>query len=187
MKRGFIRIVFVSMAAVGQVFCPAQVRGQGGGGDQFLDGIGETALVARYVFNGNERDASRNTLHATLRGSGASYVDDARFGKVLSLPGGKGAYVQIPGQALEGVDAISVSGWIQVRSSEPAQRFFDFGQSANSNFFCVPVGVSASEGFRAGITRTGLAGALGPQAVRRFESLSGQAAFPSWAHRRRSE
>ena len=34
------------------------------GGDQFLDGIGETSLIARYVFNGNAEDSSRNQLHA---------------------------------------------------------------------------------------------------------------------------
>ena len=33
-------------------------------GDQFLDGIGETSLVARYVLNGNAEDSSRNQFHA---------------------------------------------------------------------------------------------------------------------------
>ena len=47
----------------------SSVRSQSGG-DQILDGIGETALVARYVFNGDANDASRNALHATLRGAG---------------------------------------------------------------------------------------------------------------------
>ena len=28
------------------------------GGDQFLDGIGESALVARYPFSANERDTT---------------------------------------------------------------------------------------------------------------------------------
>jgi hypothetical protein len=40
-------------------------------GDQILDGIGETGLVARYVLGGHAEDASRNHLHAALRGSGA--------------------------------------------------------------------------------------------------------------------
>src|SRR5665811_1091062 len=86
-----------------------------GGGDLFLDGIGETALVARYIFNGNERDASRNTFHATLQWTGATYVEDPQFGRVLSLPGGKGAYVRLPGQTLDGLDTVSVSAWVQVR------------------------------------------------------------------------
>ncbi len=146
------------MISVGQWFCPTPGSAQGGG-DQILDGIGETALVARYPFNGNERDASRNTFHATLQGTGASYVDDPQFGKVLSLPGGNGAFVQIPGQALDGLDTVSVSAWVRIRSAEPAQRLFDFGRSAVSNFFCTPFGPHGAAGYRASITRTGLAGA----------------------------
>ena len=46
------------------------------GGDQFLDGIGETGLVARYVFGDNAEDSSRNQFHAALRGAGAEFVDD---------------------------------------------------------------------------------------------------------------
>ena len=57
------------------------------GGDQFLDGIGETALVARYVFAANTEDSSRNHFHATLRGSGAAFVEDPRFGRALELVG----------------------------------------------------------------------------------------------------
>jgi len=58
-------------------------------GDQFLDGIGETALIARYLFNGNVEDRSRNSFHAALHGQQAAFVDDEQFGKVLSLPGGR--------------------------------------------------------------------------------------------------
>ena len=57
------------------------------GGDQFLDGIGETALIARYLFNGNAEDRSRNNFHATLRGTGAAFVEDSRFGRVLQPAG----------------------------------------------------------------------------------------------------
>jgi DUF1680 family protein len=138
------------------------------GGDQFLDGIGETALVARYVFNGNERDASRNAFHGRLQGLGrGNYVVDSQFGQALSLTGNK-AYVQIPGQALEGLDTISVSAWVQLRSGQTPQSFFSFGKNTNSEFFCwlVP--------FRAGITKTGANGLQGPSA----------SALPTnrWAH-----
>ena len=68
-------------------------------GDQFLDGIGETALIARYPFNGTVEDSSRNSYNAKIDGDNAVFVDDEHFGKVLSLPGGEdGAFVQIPGQ-----------------------------------------------------------------------------------------
>jgi uncharacterized protein len=157
MNRGFFYVAPMLVAASQAMPVFAQ-----GGGDQFLDGIGETALVARYIFNGNERDASRNTFHARLQGTGGTYVDDPQFGKVLSLPGGKGAYVQIPGSAMDGVDTISVSAWVRLKSAEPAQMLYDFGQSAASNFFCLLAGPNVSESYRAGITRTGAAGVTGP-------------------------
>ncbi|MCC6233115.1 MAG: hypothetical protein IT580_10765 [Verrucomicrobiales bacterium] len=91
------------------------VLAQVDGGDQYLDGIGETALVARYRFKGSAADHSRNAYHGTLRGTGSSYVADPKFGEVLSLPGTGDAYVQIPGVALEGLDAITVTGCIGVR------------------------------------------------------------------------
>ena len=87
---------------------PGQVQTTGGG-DQFLDGIGETALVARYVFNGNAEDRSRNNLHAALRGDGTAFVQDPRFGQTVLQLSGKGGYVQLPGQALSGEDAMSVT------------------------------------------------------------------------------
>jgi len=136
-------------------------------GNQFLDGIGETALIARYVFNGNAEDWSRNNYHATLHGTGASYVEDEQFGKVLSLPeADAGGYVQIPGQALIGVDTVSVTGWMYIRSVVPWQRFFDFGQNTTRNFFCTPIGEEPSEGYRARITDTGWTEELGPVAPR---------------------
>src|SRR5678815_3517097 len=79
------------------LFAPQPTAAQTEGGDQFLDGIGETALIARYVLNGNTTDRSRNNHQATLQGSGATYVEDEKFGKVLSLPGTGEAFLQIPG------------------------------------------------------------------------------------------
>src|SRR5262245_5699466 len=62
-------------------------REQAQGGDQFLDGIGETSLVARYALNANAEDSARNQLHATLRGNGGTFVDDEQFGRALLLTG----------------------------------------------------------------------------------------------------
>lgn len=155
--------VIVSLwAGTGSVFA------QAGGGDQFLDGIGETAMIARYMFNGNAEDWSRNNYHATLQGTDATYVEDSQFGTVLSLPGGRdGGYVQIPGEALIGSDdTISVTGWLYLRSVVPSQRFFDFGQDTTRYFFCTPTGERPSEGYRAGITTAGRANEQGVAARR---------------------
>jgi len=97
-----------------------------GGGDQMLDGIGETSLVARYQFNGTVEDSSRNQLHGKLVGSGV-FVDDS--GRRVLLLTGDGAHVQLPANALAGEDAIAVVGWLflPTRATGPV---FDFGQNA---------------------------------------------------------
>ena len=112
------------------------------GSDQFLDGIGETSLIARYVFNGNVEDSSRNQLHATMRGTGGAFVEDGQR-RVLLLTG-EGSHVQLPSTALAGEDAIAVVGWLYLptRATGPV---FDFGQSAATRLFAV---VDA-QGFRA--------------------------------------
>ncbi len=158
----------------GSLLLPPTGRAQTEGGDQFLDGIGETALNARYLLDGNTTDRSRNNHQATLQGSGATYVADARFGTVLSLPGTGDAYLQIPGAALEGADAITITGWIFIRSGEPWQRFFDLGLNPTTNFFCTPLGEVDDEGFRARITTTGWDAEHGPTAP--------HVATNRWAH-----
>ncbi|MEO8171447.1 MAG: beta-L-arabinofuranosidase domain-containing protein [Sediminibacterium sp.] len=121
-------------------------------GDQILDGIGETGMIARYVFNGDVKDWSRNNLHARFQGDEAKFVNDNRFGKVLSLSGGNNSFVTIPGEALTDLESLSISGWIYLRSKQPGQRFFDFGKDATKHFFSAPVGTKTQEGLHALIT-----------------------------------
>jgi len=135
-------------------------------GDQILDGIGETALVGRFVFDGNAQDRSRHSRHAVLRGTEAKYVEDGRFGRVLLLSGGSGGYVEIPGDVLKGLDTVSIAGWVYLRSDNAWQRFFDFGQSDASYFFCTPVGEEVADGYRARITASGWNEEQGPVAKR---------------------
>ena len=70
------------------------------GGDQFLDGIGETGLVARYVLNGNVEDSSRNQFHATMRGTGGTFVEDPQPRRVLLLTG-DGSHLELPAQTFD--------------------------------------------------------------------------------------
>lgn len=127
--------------------------------DQFLDGIGETGLIARYVFNGNTEDASRNQLHASLRGTGGVFVEDGAR-RVLLLTG-DGSHVQLPADALAGEDAIAVVGWLYLptRASGPV---LDFGRSAQTRLFATVDG----EGFRASAVVDGnVRGATAPKPV----------------------
>src|SRR5688572_26719275 len=117
-------------------------------GDQFLDGIGETSLIARYVLNGHAEDSSRNQFHAALRGNGATFVEDGPR-RVLLLTG-DGSHLQIPGHALTGEDTISVTGWLFLPTGASG-TMFDFGQNAAHRL----VGEATRTGFRAAIVTAG--------------------------------
>ena len=117
------------------------------GGDQILDGIGETGLIARYLFNGDTRDWSRNNLHGRP-GTQVKFADDPRFGKVLSLSGDTSSYISLPSEALTDLESLSITAWVNLRSAKSGQHFFDFGQSANKHFFVAPAGINNQEGFQ---------------------------------------
>jgi DUF1680 family protein len=137
------------------------------GGDQFLDGIGETSLVARYAFVGNAEDSSRNQFHAALRGSGAEFVDDAQFRRALLLTG-DGSYVQLPGQTLAGEDTVSIAGWLYLPTGASG-TVFDLGQNAASHLFAV----ASKSGVKASIAAGGAV---------RGEASSGAVAENQWLH-----
>ncbi|MEJ5995144.1 beta-L-arabinofuranosidase domain-containing protein [Pedobacter sp. Du54] len=109
-------------------------------GDQILDGIGETEMVARYVFNGDLKDWSRNNFHAKFQGAEVKFFTDNKFGKVLSLSGASDDYISIPKEVLNGIESLSITGWIYLRSTKRGQHFFDFGKNANAHFFYSPAG-----------------------------------------------
>ena len=157
------------------LFLSLIIRAQapGEGGDQFLDGIGETALIARYRLDGTTADHSRNGWQATLTGTGGTFVEDAPFGRVLSLPGTAG--LELPGMAIEGSDSLTMAGWVFLRSEAPGQRFFDFGAggaegAARGGFSCDVTGEAGAAGFGvrlgaggAGVTPVGVEAAAVPR------------------------
>lgn len=57
--------VFLRFILVATILTKGLSPVQAQSGDQILDGIGETGMIARYVFNGDLKDWSRNNLHAT--------------------------------------------------------------------------------------------------------------------------
>jgi DUF1680 family protein len=120
-------------------------------GDQILDGIGETGMIARYMFDGDGRDWSRNNLNAKIQGTEVKFVNDKKFGKVLSLSGNN-EFVIIPGEALSDLESLSISGWVYLRSKQPGQRFFDFGRDGTKHFFAAPAGTNAQTGYQAMVT-----------------------------------
>lgn len=134
------------------------------GGDQFLDGIGETALVARYRLGTDAADSSRNGYHATLQGTGGRYIHDPKFGRVLSLAETGESFLSIPPESLAGVETLTVSAWVFLRSARPSQPLFEFGSGTTSDFFCTPIGESPDRGYRASLTTNGQPGEQGATA-----------------------
>ena len=103
-------------------------------GDQILDGIGETGMVARYLFNGDVRDWSRNNLHGKFAVGGVKFLEDSKFGKILSLSGAKDAYVTIPGEVLTDLESLSITAWVYLDPNQLGRCIFDFGKDAKEHF-----------------------------------------------------
>jgi DUF1680 family protein len=132
-------------------------------GDQILDGIGETDLIARYLFEKDAKDWSRNNLHGSIQGSGFEFTEDEQFGNVLSLPENGGTYITLPNDWLSGQESISISGWIYLHSPKKGQLFFDLGRNSESHIFAAPTGTKHGEGFRTEIvTKTDKYTAVSP-------------------------
>ncbi|WP_146588684.1 beta-L-arabinofuranosidase domain-containing protein [Posidoniimonas polymericola] len=136
-------------------------------GDQFLDGIGETALVARYVLDGSLQDWSRNGVMATAEGGGHEFVDDDTFGTVLSLPGGpEGAFIRIPAATFGDATSFSICGWVKIREETPEQWFFDLGNDAAHQVGLVPMGAEREGGCSVRISSGGGKTRRGPASFR---------------------
>jgi DUF1680 family protein len=151
-------MLFVAVVSEGMITAFAQ------SGDQILDGIGETGMIARYRFDGDLKDWSRNNLHGKPGGTGVKFVADNRFGKVLQLTGESSAFITLPTDALSDLESLSISGWINLRSAQPGQRFFDFGKDGTSHFFAAPNGTKSQQGYQAAVTagKTDKKGAISP-------------------------
>jgi len=121
-------------------------------GNQILDGIGETGLIARYIFDGDTKDWSRNNLHGKIQGSKAKFMEDKQFGDVLSLSSDGKAFVTIPGEAVIGEESLSITGWIYLNTGQKDQYVFDFGKSINSHLSVIPTGTKNEEGCQVEIT-----------------------------------
>lgn len=136
--RVFVLLLFISTNI-------ADLKAQSG--DQILDGIGETDLNARYVFEEGLRDWSRNGLHGQSGGEELRFIEDKKFKKVLSLSGKDKSYVTFPRLAVEGSGSLSLSGWFFFRSGQSNQFLLDFGTDKNNRFWIAPFGTGKNKDF----------------------------------------
>jgi uncharacterized protein len=157
------RVLFALLLAVSTVLIALAhaVQESVHGGDQVLDGIGETGLVVRYPLAVNAENASRNQFHPALHGSGGTFVEDAQFRGALLLTG-DGSHLRLPGDALADEDTFTVTGWLFLPTGASGP-FFDFGQSGSTRFLAVadPAGFRGSvevDGKVLGFTATPVSG-----------------------------
>ncbi|RYD73397.1 MAG: hypothetical protein EOP55_17105, partial [Sphingobacteriales bacterium] len=115
-------------------------------GDQILDGIGETALSARYLFGGDTKDWSRN--HFNANGNQITFANDDRFGNVLSLSGDDRSFITIPVQAVANLESFSFTSWIYLKSDKAGQHYFDLGTNETNHLFAAPSGTLLKPGFQ---------------------------------------
>ncbi|MDD2559106.1 MAG: glycoside hydrolase family 127 protein [Bacteroidales bacterium] len=141
-------------------------------GDQILDGIGETGLIARYTFKSDANDWSRNNLHGSIKGAGFNFVADSLFGNVLSLSGESESYMIMPGESVSGEESLSISAWIYPRSAGEGQVFFDFGKNNRSGLSAALTGRGEQTGILARVQT----------ATQRFELSSEALALNTWHH-----
>jgi hypothetical protein len=104
-------------------------------GDQILDGIGETGMVSRYIFNGDLKDWSRNNLHGIYQGGQPKFVSDPKFNTVLSLESKNSAFLSLPSDALLNIESLSISAWLFSKSATKTQTVFDFGNHKKALFY----------------------------------------------------
>ena len=142
-------------------------------GDQILDGIGETGMVARYLLDGDIKDWSRNNLHGKFHGKESIFKNDSRFGKVISLNGNEDAYITIPSDGLADIESISISAWVNLRSDEPGQILFDFGNGENKHFFTALTGTQS---------QNSLYTLISTSEIEKKEILSQEIEINKWVH-----
>ncbi|SHF92160.1 Concanavalin A-like lectin/glucanases superfamily protein [Mariniphaga anaerophila] len=169
LKQTKINKLMLFIVAIFFIWTPTLVFAQNG--DQILDGIGETALICRYKFDGNTKDWSRNNLHGSVKGD-FEFVADNQFGKVLSLPGNIDSYVSIPAETLRELETMSISGWIYLRSQERGQVLLDFGKNDQQHFWIAPNGTKETRSFLAQITAP----------VRNYQTSNTALAPYVWSH-----
>lgn len=121
-------------------------------GDQMLDGIGETGLIARYTFQRDANDWSRNNWHASIRGVAHAFVQDSVFGRVLSLTGDAGTFVALPGKSMVGEASFSLSAWFQWLSYEPGQCLFEAGKARDALVLLSTTGTTEQPALRVQVT-----------------------------------
>ncbi len=101
---------------------------------------GAPALVARYAFEGDTRDAADNGNDATLSDTAA--YGAGRVGASALVLDGSGKHVNLP-PTLARHDQLTVAAWVFWNGGASWQRIFDFGNGTDQYLFLTPAAAAA--------------------------------------------
>jgi uncharacterized protein len=138
-------------------------------------------LLIHYTFDDissfTAKDSSGNGKDGTLTGSSLPTSGEGHLDAAIRLAAAQKQFVQLPGDIMEKLAAMSVASWVKLQAGTPWDRLFDFNAGEASWFFCSLTGwnsTTSAPGTRVAI-RGG--GKLDPE-------LMLEAPFPigSWHH-----
>jgi len=91
----------------------------------------DEGLVAYYPFNGNVNDESGNGYHGTVQGA---LITANRFGKLGAYGfDGHDARIKLDGEALNSLNSLTISLWLQSFDSGSNNHFFSAAHSGQNN------------------------------------------------------
>ncbi len=96
---------------------------------------GDSALVARFSFEGNIQDSSVNLNHSASYGKIA--FDEGMVGNECLALNGENSFLQLP-YHLTNQQEMTVTAWVYWNGGAPWQRIFDFGNSETESMNLTP-------------------------------------------------
>lgn len=97
---------------------------------------GGNALIAKYSFDGNLADSSRNANHPIVTNGTPAY-GAGKFGSAAAFDGSSQSFM-LPANLMSGVTNFTVAAWVYWNGGNAWQRIFDFGNGTMQYLFLTP-------------------------------------------------
>jgi hypothetical protein len=113
----------------------------GSGGEPIVE-LPPAVLLVHYTFDSADvmnliaKDSSGNGKDGTLTGTAPPAVEEGHLDGALRLDSTKNQHVQLPGDIMETLPAISVTSWVKLATGSTWDRLFDFSASESVWFYC---------------------------------------------------
>lgn len=138
--------------------------GAGGEGTEPGPELPPAVLLVHYTFDEDDvvglvaKDSSGKGKDGTLTGTSAPEVETGHIDGAIRLVSTQQQHVQLPGDIMETLPAISVSTWAKLQSGTTWDRLFDFSASESVWFYCSLTGwnpTTTSNGTRIAVSGAG--------------------------------